>query len=100
MGRRSHSSRGLSSVYAASGAKGEKSISIMVIVRLRLTEMTKEKPTPGDVIRYRDKRNGGWYHAILVRMGYKWATVKDYWPSATPKRHRVLASDVETAVFS
>lgn len=59
----------------------------------------KMKLTPGQVITYRNQRNGGLYHAVLVKLGRKWATVKDYWPSANPKRRRIPASDVELAVL-
>lgn len=53
--------------------------------------------TPGQVVTYHDKYNGGLYHAILVKAGRKWATVKDYWPAANPRRHRVPVADVKAA---
>ena len=63
--------------------------------------MKRQKHTknllPGNVVTYRDKYNGGLYHAVLVKIGRKWATVKDYWPAAQPRRHRVPASEIQLA---
>lgn len=53
--------------------------------------------TPGQVVSYHNPKNGGLYHAILVKAGRKWATVKDYWPAANPRRRRVPVNDVKPA---
>lgn len=53
--------------------------------------MTTKKPTK-QIIRYWHPRMGGWYHATLIRSGYKWALVQEL---VTPKRHRVAISDVK-----
>ena len=58
---------------------------------------TKTKLTPGKTITYRNPKNGGLYHATLVKLGRKWATVMDYWPAANPKRRRVPVGDVQLA---
>lgn len=44
------------------------------------------------LIRYWHPRKGGWYHAILIRKGYKWAVVREL---AADKKHRVSISDVQ-----
>jgi len=49
------------------------------------------------LIRYWHPRKGGWYHAVLIKVGRKWATVQDYWPS--PKRHRIPIADVKEALW-
>ena len=53
--------------------------------------MTTQKTTK-HIIRYWHPRLGGWYHATLIRSGYKWAVVAEL---TTGKRHRVPASDVK-----
>ncbi|HEX3156817.1 MAG TPA: hypothetical protein VHV32_19465 [Candidatus Angelobacter sp.] len=53
--------------------------------------MPKQKTTK-TIIRYWHPRLGGWYHATLIRSGYKWAVVQEL---VSPKRHRVAISDVK-----
>jgi hypothetical protein len=52
--------------------------------------MKKQKPTT-HIIRYWHPRLGGWYHATLIRKGYKWAVVREL---TQDRRHRVPAGDV------
>jgi hypothetical protein len=61
--------------------------------------MTKEKPTQQskDYIRYWHPRKGGWYHARLIRLGRKWALVKDL--AGSLRQHRIPVADVREAVL-
>jgi hypothetical protein len=52
--------------------------------------MTQQKPTT-QIVRYWHPRLGGWYHAILIRKGYKWALVKEL---TRDQNHRVPVEDV------
>jgi len=89
---------GLSSVYEAPEAKGEKSVSIMVMLLGGNYRMTKAKPTPQKIIRYWHPRKGGWYHAILIRSGRKWAIVESNWTTC-PTRHRIPLANVRESVL-
>lgn len=53
--------------------------------------MTTQKPTK-QIIRYWHPRLGGWYHATMIRNGYKWAVIAEL---VTGKRRRVPISDVK-----
>ncbi len=51
--------------------------------------MSKEKPT---IVRvYRE----GWYHAILIRVGRKWAIVREF----SGKRRRIAVADIKEALW-
>ena len=61
------------------------------------------KATPGDVIRYWHPRKGGWYHALLVKQGRKWATVEPMIQHngvlvGPFKRRRIAVADIREAL--
>jgi len=68
---------GLSSVYEAPEAKGEKSVSIMVMLLGGNYRMTKAK---------------------LIRSGRKWAIVESNWTTC-PTRHRIPLANVRESVL-
>lgn len=54
----------------------------------------QHRPQCGETIRFWRKRQGGWGHAVLVRLGRKWATIL---PLGAERRCRVPLGDIQKA---
>jgi hypothetical protein len=55
--------------------------------------MKQTKKQAYSVVRYWHPRKGGWYHALLLKKGRKWALVEDM--GTKRLHHRVLVKNVQ-----
>ena len=51
------------------------------------------------LVRFWHPRKGGWYHARLVKLGRKWATLASYFPDPQHRHFRVPVDNVKEALW-
>jgi hypothetical protein len=71
----------------------------MKIIASSNAERFKLSLSPGQLVRYWHPRHGGWHHAVLLRLGPKWATLRDCSPDSHRRPWRMRAADIERPVF-